>query len=148
MLRQEAGIAPARTDVVEAKSTRRNRRQTQRGSQYLAAAFAMGAVEDEDIGQIGLPVTLSSDALSPAYAPARRNAASRRGHVLRRSRRRTICPDHGAAGDRRKDPTAHVQLVLCKWLLPAHRLHLGVLSFRQPPISGTRELASMHAPSR
>src|SRR6476469_372947 len=60
MLRQEAGIAPARTDVVEAKSTRRDRRQTQRGSQYLAAAFAMGAVEDEDIGQIGLPVTLSS----------------------------------------------------------------------------------------
>src|SRR6186997_65821 len=60
MLRQEAGIAPARTDVVEAKGTRRDRRQTQRGSQYLPAAFAVGAVEDEDIGQIGLPVALSS----------------------------------------------------------------------------------------
>jgi hypothetical protein len=58
MLRQEAGIVPARTDVVEAKSTRRNRRQTQRGSQYLPAAFTMGAVEGEDIGQIGLPVAL------------------------------------------------------------------------------------------
>ena len=61
MLGQEAGIAPARTDVLEAKSTRRDRRQTERGSQYLAAAFAVGAVEDEDIGQITCPAALSSD---------------------------------------------------------------------------------------
>ena len=75
MLRQEAGIAPARTDVVEAKGTRRDRRQTQRGSQYLAAAFAMGAVEDEDIGQIGLPVALLR---MHSARPALQHAAMRR----------------------------------------------------------------------
>jgi hypothetical protein len=94
----------------------------------------------------GFPSRCRVIALSPACVPGRRDAAFRRGRVLRRSRRRAVCPDHGAAGGFRKDPTAHVQRVLCRWLSPGHRPQLAVLSFRQPPISGTRELASMHAP--
>ena len=97
MLRQEAGIAPARTDVVEAKSTRRNRRQTQRGSQYLAAAFAMGAVEDEDIGQIGLPVTLSSYCTQSGL----RSSTPQRG-VSARPRLETIEAPHNLPGSWRR----------------------------------------------
>lgn len=51
MLRHQAGITTAHADVGEAKGALGHYRQAQCGPQDLAAAFAMGAVEGENVGQ-------------------------------------------------------------------------------------------------
>jgi len=52
MLRQEAGIAPAGTDVHQVEGTRRNGGEAKGGSENLATALAMRAVEGENVHAI------------------------------------------------------------------------------------------------
>jgi len=57
VLRQESGFASAGADVHEAEGSRRYGRKAQGGPENLAAAFAMRAVEAENIHRFRPPRT-------------------------------------------------------------------------------------------